>query len=88
MAVEIIFFVLPGKKKVKENLRIRHENYNRQWGIVKKLEEEGKALVLRPSADYNVTRYTHDKDLLSRWMQLGYDDTKARIEEIRKFMEE
>ena len=78
----------PGKKKVKENLRIRHENYNRQWGIVKKLEEEGKALVLRPSADYNVTRYTHDKDLLSRWMQLGYDDTKARIEEIRKFMEE
>ena len=57
-------------------------------GNCKKLEEEGKALVLRPSADYNVTRYTHDKDLLSRWMQLGYDDTKARIEEIRKFMEE
>lgn len=77
----------PKNKKIREFLNIRHENYQRQWGIVKSLEEEGKALVLRPSADYGVTRYTHDKDLLQRWFDLGYEDTKKRLSEIKAFME-
>ena len=68
-------------------MRIRHENYNRQWGIVKQLEEEGKAIVLRPSADYGVTRYTSDKELLQRWFDLGYEDTEKRLTMIREFME-
>ena len=55
--------------------------------IIKSLEEKGEALVLRPSADYGVTRYTHDKDLLQRWFDLGYEDTKKRLPEIKAFME-
>ena len=77
----------PGNKTIRENLRIRHENYQRQWGIVKKLEEEGNAIVLRPSKDYGVTRYTHDKELLGRWFDLGYQDTLQRLDKIREFME-
>lgn len=77
----------PRNKKIREFLKIRHENYQRQWGIVKSLEEKGEALVLRPSADYGVTRYTHDKDLLQRWFDLGYEDTKKRLPEIKAFME-
>ena len=42
---------------------------------------------MRPSADYGVTRYTHDKDLLGRWFDLGYEDTKNRLDMIREFME-
>lgn len=76
----------PGNKKVKEFLRVRHENYNKQWGIVKDLENKGKALVLRPSADYGVTRYTHDKALLQKWFDLGYEDTKNRLSQIKEFM--
>lgn len=77
----------PGNKTIRENLRIRHENYQRQWNIVKKLEEEGNAIVLRPSKDYGVTRYTHDKELLGRWFDLGYQDTLQRLDKIREFME-
>lgn len=73
--------------KIRENLKIRHINYQKQWQIVKELEEQGNAIVLRPSADYGVTRYTHDKELLGRWFDLGYEDTKNRLDMIREFME-
>ena len=76
----------PGNKKIRDFLKIRHENYQRQWNMVKALEEEGKALVLRPSADYGVTRYTHDKELLQKWFDLGYEDTKHRLPKIQAFM--
>lgn len=85
--LQLARLMYPGNKEIRENLRIRHENYNRQWGIVKDLEKQGKALVLRPSADYGVTRYTHDKELLGRWYDLGYQDTLDRLDTIRKFME-
>ena len=69
----------------------KEENYVRKpapgWQIVKELEEQGNAIVLRPSADYGVTRYTHDKELLGRWFDLGYEDTKNRLDMIREFME-
>lgn len=84
--IQLARFFYPGNKKIRENLRIRHENYNRQWGIVKELEKEGKALVLRPSADYHVTRYTQDKDVLQRWFDLGYEDTNNRMNIITEFM--
>lgn len=86
--IRLAQMMYPGKKEIRENLRIRHINYQKQWQIVKDLENEGKALVLRPSADYGVTRYTQDKDLLQRWFDLGYEDTKNRMDMIRKFMEE
>lgn len=76
----------PKNKQVKEFLRVRHENYAKQWGIVKKLQEEGKALVLRPSADYGITRYTNDREKLQKWFQLGYDDTMERLDAIQAFM--
>lgn len=77
----------PKNKQVKEYLRIRHENYKKQWGIVKDLQDQGKALVLRPSEDQGITRYTNDKDKLQKWFQLGYDDTMARLADIKAFME-
>ena len=73
---------------IAEHLKIRHKNYERQWGIVKDLEKEGKALVLRPSADYGVSRYTTDPVKLGPWFELGYTDTVERLEMIRKFINE
>ncbi|MCF0106175.1 MAG: patatin family protein [Holdemanella sp.] len=75
-------------KIITEDLRRRHERYNEQWGLVNKLRDEGKALVIRPSKDIGVTRYTTDPEKLKPWFQLGYDETYARLDEIRKFMEE
>lgn len=78
----------PGNKKIKDNLKVRHDNYNRQWDIVQKLEKEGKVLVLRPSADYGITRYTTDRSKLEEWYELGYQDTLDRLEIIKKFVNE
>lgn len=78
----------PGNKEVKENLRKRHIRYEEQWGKVKQLEKEGKALILRPHKDLGVTRYTTDRTLLEPWFQLGYDETLARMAEIQAFINE
>lgn len=72
-------------KAITEDLRRRHERYNEQWGTIAKLEKEGKALVLRPHKDLGVTRYTTDPKKLRPWFQLGYDETEARIDEIKAF---
>jgi predicted patatin/cPLA2 family phospholipase len=68
-----------------EDLRKRHERYNEQWAVIEELKQEGKALVLRPSKDLGVTRYTTDPAKLRPWFQLGYDETEARIDEIKAF---
>ena len=78
----------PRNKEVKENLRKRHIRYEEQWGKVKQLEEEGKALILRPQKDLGITRYTTDRKLLEPWFQLGYDETEERMDEIRAFIRE
>lgn len=78
----------PKNKMIPEHLKKRHERYQEQWQMIKKLEEEGKALVLRPSADYGISRYTRDKDKLQAWFDLGYQDTMERLDKIKKFIEE
>ena len=85
--IHLAKLMYPGNRKIRENLRIRHINYAKQWQIVQELGQEGKALVLRPSADLGVTRYTHEPVLLGKWFDLGYEDTKRRLPKIRSFME-
>jgi len=85
--IQLAKLMYPGNKTIRENLKIRHINYAKQWRIVQDLEKVGKALVLRPSADYGVTRYTHEEGLLGKWFDLGYEDTKNRLDTIRSFME-
>ena len=71
---------------IAEDLKVRHENYAKQWGIVKDMQSEGNALVLRPSMDMGISRYTTDQEKLNKWYDLGYQDTLNRIEEIKAFM--
>lgn len=72
-------------QQIEDDLRLRHVRYQEQWDKIDALEREGKALVLRPSKDLGVTRYTTDPDKLRPWFQLGYDETLERLDEIRKF---
>lgn len=78
----------PKNKEIRKNLEKRHERYAQQWKIVSDLEKEGKVLVLRPSADYGITRYTQEKEKLQAWFDLGYQDTLDRMESIKKFINE
>ena len=71
---------------VARDLKIRHENYEKQWSKVEELVNAGDAMVLRPSADLGITRYTTDREKLIPWFELGYQDTIARMDEIKKFI--
>lgn len=71
---------------VTKDLKKRHLNYQEQWKIIQEMEKKGTVIVLRPTKDMGIKRSTTDADLLSKWYQLGYDDTKARIDEIRQFL--
>lgn len=84
--MQLAKLLYPGNKVIRDHLRMRHINYAKQWKQVQTLEKEGKALVLRPSADYGVTRYTHEATLLGRWFDLGYEDTENRLPDILAFM--
>lgn len=84
--IHLARLMYPGNKTIRENLRMRHINYAKQWRRVQELEKQGKAFVLRPSADFGVTRYTHDEKLLGKWYDLGYEDTKKRLSVIKDFM--
>lgn len=71
---------------IREDLSKRHINYQKQWEKVKELESQGKAIILRPSLDMGISRYTTDIEKLGKWYDLGYCDTKKRMAEIRSFM--
>lgn len=74
------------EKYIAEDLNVRHENYQKQWQEVKEMEKENKALILRPSYDMGITRYTTDSEKLEKWYELGYQDTLNKIDEIKEFM--
>lgn len=78
--------VYPGQDHVRKDLKLRHERYAEQWKILKDMENEGKALVLRPSQDMHISRYTTDKEKLYPWFDLGYADTEAKLDMIREFI--
>jgi len=71
---------------VAKDLKIRHLNYEKQWDIIRQLEKEGKAIILRPSEDQGITRYTQDQDKLKGWFELGYQDTLNRLAMIKDFI--
>ncbi len=73
---------------VAKDLALRHKNYEKQWNTIKQLREKGNALVLRPSQDMGISRYTTDVEKIGPWFQLGYDDTIARMGEIKQFIKE
>lgn len=71
--------------KIVSHLKNRHISYQQQWDLIDRLEEEGRAIVLRPSKDMGVTRYTTDPAKLEPWYQLGVDETYERMDEILRF---
>ena len=86
--IKLARMVYKKQPHVAEDLKVRHLNYQKQWGMVKELQEQGKAIILRPSMDMGISRYTTDKEKLNKWYDLGYSDTLAKIDEIKKWMEE
>ena len=74
--------------KIVDDLRRVMKDIMSNGDKIAQLEKEGKALVLRPSKDIGVSRYTTDPKKLRPWFQLGYDETLARLDEIKEFIDE
>ncbi|MCR5585322.1 MAG: patatin family protein [Lachnospiraceae bacterium] len=66
----------------------RHEDYNRELEVVKKLEDEGKAFVIRPSELPEAGRIEHDPEKLNSTYLLGRKDAEAALEGLRNFLKD
>jgi len=59
--------------KLAKVLMDRHIKYNEQLDYCKKLEERGKAMIIRPTISMDINRFERDKNKLKAIYQNGYD---------------
>ena len=69
--------------KIAEAMLKRHIMYNEQLEYCKKLEEEGKAVILRPSKETQIKSFEKDLDKMERVYRYGYDLTVENLEKIK-----
>ena len=62
------------------------ENYNKTLDLIKKYENEGKIVVLRPSQDLKIARIEKNIEKLNAIYKLGYDDCLSRLEEVKSYL--
>lgn len=68
-------------------LLTRHIQYNETIEFCKTLENEGKALILRPTKDINIDSFEKDLDKIDALYHYGYNLAMSRMEEIKKFIQ-
>ena len=73
--------------KVYELMKNRHIAYNRTLDMVEKKEKAGEVIVLRPKENDGIGRIEKDKEKLMALYKQGYEDAKARYEEILSYLE-
>lgn len=81
----IVYRKYPGLIKA---LQTRSEVYYQEMDQVAKLQQEKKALLIRPSKNLGVKRFSGDKEALQQLFELGQADCEARKEEILAFFQQ
>jgi len=89
-ANEITYKIYKNKyPKLARVLKERHLKYNEQLDYCKELEENGKAIIIRPTISMNIGRFERDKNKLKAIYQNGYDlianDKESILNYIRWF---
>ena len=85
----ILLRLIYGKyKKMLDTLDHRTEAYYRQMDSVYRLEAEGKGLLIRPTRDCGVKRFSGTIEQLDDLFNLGWQDMEDRKEEIIRFLSE
>ena len=72
--------------KLIKKINNRYKMYNDSIEKLKKLEEEGKVVVIRPSKDLHVKRIEKDLDKLQAMYDLGISDAKENIKMIKDYL--
>lgn len=65
----------------------RHIMYNRQTALVKKLEEAGEIISIRPTKSLKIGRMEKNVENIELMYQLGRNDAENKINEVLKFLE-
>ncbi|MBO5266510.1 MAG: patatin family protein [Ruminiclostridium sp.] len=73
--------------KLIEAMENRHIMYNNELEKLRKLEKEGKALVIAPANTHNIGRTERKSSILLPYFKEGYDFTSTIINEIKSFIE-
>ena len=67
-------------------LTVADEQYNKHCDELEKLEIEGKILILSPSENIRIDTLETNIEKLEDWYFLGYNDTKARLQEVKDYL--
>lgn len=65
----------------------RHEVYNRQVDICEQLEQEGKAIIIRPQSNLEVGRATKNTKKIVKLYDEGYEEGKLAVKKLLEKME-
>lgn len=64
----------------------QYENYNKTLDLIKKYEDEGRIVVLRPSQNLKVSRVEKNINKLNAIYNLGVEDCTSNINKIREYL--
>lgn len=73
--------------KFVEAAATRHIRYNQELETLRQWEKEGKCFVFRPTEPFSISRIEKDTNKLVELYQMGLRDGAARIEELKRFLE-
>lgn len=65
----------------------RHEMYNRQLDYIARLEQEGRAVVLRPDKEVAIQSFEKDMDRIDALYRYGYKLAEENMDKIKKLFE-
>lgn len=87
---ELLFLLSIRYKKYPEFVKTmarRHIVYNKTLKYIDKLEDAGKAFVIRPKRPVSIGRLEKDKDKLLALYNEGYEDAKENYEKLKEYLE-
>jgi len=64
-------------------LLTRHDIYNETVAYCEQLEREGRAVLLRPTADIQIDSLEKDLEKIDRIYHFGYSEAVRRMDEIK-----
>jgi predicted patatin/cPLA2 family phospholipase len=71
--------------KMIEAMDQRHVMYNRELEYVRKAEQEGRCLVIRPDHKLPIGHISHDPEEMQRIYDIGREMGERHIEDIKQF---
>jgi predicted patatin/cPLA2 family phospholipase len=69
-------------------MMVRPETYNSELQVVRRQEQAGKVLAIRPSRPIDISRYEKDPQKLENIYQLGVQDAKKKLPQIWDLMKQ